>query len=141
MPISVRSERAASRKLIAPIRALIRTTVQLEGRSVGEISVVLTDDATLRGLNRQWRGIDRATDVLSFGYEESDQGPVSGDLAISLDRLRVQAKRYRLTEARELARLVIHGTLHLCGLDHQRDAERKHMRKRERAVIKAAGRV
>jgi probable rRNA maturation factor len=138
MPISVRSERGVAKNLVAPLRGLIRRTLKQEGRSVGEISVMLTDDATMRTLNRQWRGVDRATDVLSFGYDASSEGPVSGDLVISLDRLRVQARRYRVTEAKELARLAIHGTLHLCGLDHQRAAERKHMRKRERAALKAA---
>jgi probable rRNA maturation factor len=138
MPISVRSERGVAKKLVAPLRGLIRSTLKQEGRSVGEISVMLTDDATMRTLNRQWRGIDRATDVLSFGYDASSEGPVSGDLVISLDRLRVQARRYRVTEAKELARLAIHGTLHLCGLDHQRAAERKLMRRRERVAMKAA---
>src|SRR5689334_24553441 len=101
MPISVRSERRVSKSLVAPLRALIRNTLKQEGRGVGDISVMLTDDATMRTLNRQWRGIDRATDVLSFGYDASSEGPVSGDLVISLDRLRVQARRYRVTRSEE----------------------------------------
>ena len=108
--------------------------------------MVLTGDAELRALNRQWRRIDRATDVLSFSYDEAGPGEtmirkeksrrkVHGDLVISLDRMRDQAKRYHVSEGRELARLVIHGALHLAGLDHQREADRRHMRSSEDAVL------
>jgi probable rRNA maturation factor len=150
MPISVRSERAATR-LTAPLRALVKSALALEGRRPGEIAIVLADDATLRDLNRRWRGIDRATDVLSFEYGEAGPksrrriappgcdapAPVNGDLVISLDRMRVQAKRYRVSQGRELARLVIHGALHLAGLDHHREAERRRMRARESATLRA----
>jgi len=153
------------RGIAIPLRALIRAALALEHRRPGEIAVVLTDDAELRQLNRQWRGIDRATDVLSFSYDEAGPGesiaprarraagartvtaaaadrirtaaaPVNGDLVISLDRVREQAKRFRVTDGRELARLAIHGALHLTGLDHQRAAERRYMRLRENAVLK-----
>jgi probable rRNA maturation factor len=63
---------------------------------------------------------------------------VNGDLVISLERMRDQAKRYRISEGRELARLVIHGALHLAGLDHHRAAERRIMRAREDAALRAA---
>ena len=148
MPISVRSERGASR-LTAPLRALVKSALALEWRLPGEIAIVLADDTTLRDLNRRWRGIDRATDVLSFEYGDAHtrlrratplrakaSAPVNGDLVISLDRMRDQAKRYRVSEGRELARLVIHGALHLAGLDHQRAAERRHMRAQEYAILK-----
>ena len=160
------------RGLTTPLRALIRDALAHEGLKAGEIAVVLTDDAELRALNRQWRGIDRATDVLSFSYDEAGPGEtkpatgrtaatasrstgatpatmrpgatahgtlslaVNGDLVISLDRVRAQAKRYRVSAGQELARLVIHGTLHLAGLDHQRAAERRLMRSREDAALK-----
>ncbi len=133
------------RGIATPLRALIRATLAHENLKAGEIAVVLTDDAELRALNRQWRNIDRATDVLSFSYDEAGPGEtpapkrskaVNGDLVISLDRMGDQAKRYRVSEGRELARLVIHGALHLAGLDHQRAAERRHMRLQEDAVLK-----
>lgn len=141
MPISVASPRSA-RRLGPALRTLIRDTLARVGRKPGEIAVQLTDDATLRDLNRRWRGIDRATDVLSFSYSgENGEGPVSGDLVISLDRMAAQARRYRVTPGRELARLVIHGTLHLAGLDHHRAAEREHMRRRENAALRAVATV
>lgn len=116
--------------------------------------MALADDALLRALNRDFRGLDKATDVLSFGYDASGElampeslatvgrdgrpEPVSGDLVISMDRVRAQALRFRVSEGEELARLVVHGALHLAGLDHQKPAERRAMRAREDAVLAAA---
>ena len=140
MPITLRAPRGLSR-LAPALRALVRSTLAAEGRRPGEIGIVLADDAELRALNRRWRGIDRATDVLSFGYDDLP-ARVSGDLVISLDRVTAQARRYRVSRGRELARLVVHGALHLAGLDHQRPAERNRMRRREaRALATAAAAV
>ncbi len=136
MPISVE----APRGFAAPLRALVTQAVKGEGRRVGDITVVLSDDATLRELNRQWRGLDKATDVLSFAYDEYEPDaatrPVTGDLVISMGRVSAQAKRFRVAEGVELARLVIHGALHLCGHDHMQAAERKEMRAREAAAMR-----
>ena len=139
MPISVRSPRSLTRCAVA-LRAIVRETLLQEGRRPGELAIVLSDDAELRVLNRQWRGIDRATDVLSFAYDEDaahdPRAPVDGDLVISMDRVAEQAKRFRVTPGDELARLAIHGALHLAGLDHQRATQRMHMRTREDAAMR-----
>lgn len=153
MPISVRSPRSLA-GLGPAIRSLVRTALRSEGRAVGEVGVALADDTLLRALNRDFRGLDKATDVLSFGYDASGElampesiaaaardgapEPVSGDLVISMDRVRAQAKRFRVSEGEELARLVVHGALHLAGLDHQKPAERRTMRAKEDAVLAAA---
>ena len=141
MPVSLLAA-APYRALGAPLRALVALVLAREGRRAGEIAIALEDDARLRALNRRWRGIDRATDVLSFGDDAGDARsatrPVRGDLAISLERMREQARRYRVTPGRELARLVVHGTLHLAGHDHARAAERQRMRARENAALRAA---
>jgi probable rRNA maturation factor len=138
MPISVASPPSA-RGLAVPLRALVRAALALEGRVAGDVDVLLTDDRALRELNRRWRGLDRATDVLSFAREDGPPGRrVSGDLAISLDRVDEQARRYRVTRGRELARLVIHGALHLAGLDHDHAAERRRMRAAENRALRAA---
>jgi probable rRNA maturation factor len=156
------------------IRALVREALGQEGHSAGEIAVVLTDDPVLRDLNRSFRGLDRATDVLSFRYPEpgvpkgaatpvkrgtpqarsgaptrssiapdqaasrSSQGRrrISGDIIVSLDRVVEQARRFRVPRGQELARLVVHGALHLAGLDHQTLDERRRMRAREERVLK-----
>ena len=135
MPISVRSPRSLTRCAVA-LRAIVRATLAQESRRPGELAIVLSDDAELRALNRQWRGIDRATDVLSFAYDAPAPGaPVHGDLVISMDRVAEQAQRFRVTPGDELARLAIHGALHLAGLDHQRAAERTRMRTREEMAM------
>jgi probable rRNA maturation factor len=138
MPISVATSRSA-RGLGAPLRALVRASLAQEGRRAGEIAVVLADDGRLRDLNRRWRGIDRATDVLSFSYGAGGSAAapvVHGDLVVSLDRVRDQARRFRVSEGRELARVVIHGALHLAGLDHRGAAERRRMRAREDRALR-----
>jgi ssRNA-specific RNase YbeY (16S rRNA maturation enzyme) len=63
---------------------------------------------------------------------------VNGDLVVSMERVAEQARRFRVTRGEELARLVVHGALHLAGLDHHRAAERRHMRAREDAALAAA---
>jgi len=142
MPVTI-DPGPGPRSLAVPLRALIALALRLESRRAGEIGVRLTGDAELRELNRRWRSIDRATDVISFAYEEdrpdAKRRPVTGDLVLSLDRARAQAKRFRVSEGAELARLVVHGTLHLAGHDHARAAERGVMRARENAVLAAAG--
>jgi probable rRNA maturation factor len=130
------------------LRALVGGALRGQRLRPGEIGVVLADDALLRELNRDYRGIDRATDVLSFGYDESGEligpgstrharTPVNGDLLISMDRVHEQARRFRVSAGEELARLVVHGALHLAGLDHARAAERRAMREHEDAVLRA----
>jgi len=122
------------------LKSIVRDTLALEGRRPGELAIVLSADAGLRELNRRWRGIDRATDVLSFGYEDdaalAAATRVSGDLVISMDRVAEQARRFRVSAGDELARLAIHGVLHLAGFDHQDTAERARMRAREEAAMR-----
>lgn len=138
MPVTLDGASTRGRRQLA---AVVRAALAGEGLRPGDIAIRLTGDAELRELNRRWRGIDRATDVLSFSYDGDGRpaGPaVNGDLVISLDRMRAQARRYRVSPGRELARLVIHGALHLAGHDHHRDAERRAMRARETAALRAS---
>ncbi len=108
-----------------------------------EVSVVITDDAEIQALNRQYRGIDQPTDVLSFPQEEGAIGvprppwaPLQlGDIAISYDRVRAQARAYGHSERRELAYLAVHGLLHLLGFDHETEPERQRMRAAEEAAL------
>jgi probable rRNA maturation factor len=124
----------------APLAALVRAALASEGRRPGELGIVLTGDAPVRELNRRWRGLDRATDVLSFGYDETPGPVVNGDLIVSMDRVAVQARRYRVPAGRELARLIVHGALHLAGLDHVTSRERARMRARERSLLASCAR-
>ena len=141
MPVSVTTPRGLGRTA-RPLRQLVAQVLRAEGRRVGEIALVLSDDVLLRQINCDWRGIDRATDVISFAYDEHEPDdstrPVRGDLLVSLDRVRKQARRYRITPGAELARLVVHGALHLCGHDHTRAGARVRMRRREASALRTA---
>jgi probable rRNA maturation factor len=135
MPTSARTPRKPP-DVTAPLAALVRAALAGEGRRPGELGIVLTGDAPVRELNRRWRGLDRATDVLSFCYDDPPGAVVNGDLIVSMDRVIEQAKRFRVTRGKELARLIVHGALHLAGLDHKSEAQRRHMRTREAQVLR-----
>ena len=111
-----------------------------------EVSLLLTDDATLHRLNRRFRAVDGATDVLSFSQLEgaphaSPRGGTLplGDIAISVERVRRQAEDYGHGFERELGYLFVHGLLHLLGYDHETEDERVTMRRGEEAALSAAG--
>jgi probable rRNA maturation factor len=97
------------------------------GFSTWEVSILLCDDQRISELNRRYRHRHGATDVLSFPREEKKVGePVAGDIAISLDTLRRNAAKYEVSENDEMKRLLVHGLLHLAGMDHGRGKGR-HM--------------
>jgi len=101
--------------------------VRAEGKK-GSAVITLTGDGQIRGLNRKYRKIDRATDVLSFEMMENG---VLGDIIISSDTAARNASRFGVSLAEELKRLVIHGTLHLLGYDHGAKPGRDKMRRKE----------
>ncbi len=105
-----------------------------------ELSLLLVSDAVMRQLNRDWRGKDRPTDVLSFAQAEGDGGAPAellGDVVISLDTARRQAAERAASLTSELDRLLIHGVLHLLGYDHERSpVEARRMQRRERALAR-----
>lgn len=95
----------------------------------GAVDVLLANDRTLRRLNREFRGKDKATDVLSFPAAEELAGEHAGDLAISLDTAARQASEHGHSLRDEVRVLLLHGLLHLSGMDHETD--RGEMRERE----------
>jgi probable rRNA maturation factor len=94
---------------------------QLAVGLAGEVDVLLADDRTLRRLNREFRGKDKATDVLSFPAAEELSGDHVGDLAISLETAVRQAKEHGHGLRDEVRVLLLHGLLHLSGMDHETD--------------------
>ncbi len=88
------------------------------GQSDSSATIAFVSDKRIRELNRQFRGVDKATDVLSFPAEEKFN---LGDVAVSVDTAAVQAKENGLTFDEEIAQLILHGLLHLCGYDHETD--------------------
>jgi len=88
------------------------------GRGDAELSVLLCGDRFIRDLNHRFRGIDAPTDVLSFEQESAGRAPILGDVVISLDTARREARRRSVPESAELRELLLHGILHLLGRDH-----------------------
>lgn len=97
-----------------------------------DVELLLTDDATIHKLNKQYRGKDKATDVLSFSLED----PVHlGQLVISIDRAREQAEQIGQSLEEELQFLFTHGTLHLLGYDHEESEDEKIMLQKAYALL------
>jgi len=114
----------------ALLTAVAKSVYRREGVSVGQsATVVLCSDYMIRKLNRQYRGKDKATDVLSFRFGDDD---LLGEVYISSQRAKVQARRYGVSYEDELKRLLVHGLLHLMGYDHIKRADRAAMEARER---------
>jgi rRNA maturation RNase YbeY len=108
----------------------------------GEVTVVLTGDRAIRRLNRDFRGKDRATDVLSFRLGDGRAaGEPFGDVVVSVETARRQARDYEATLVEELQRLLVHGVLHLCGFDHQERREAARMHALTRKLLRELGRV
>ncbi len=117
------------RKLSAVVKEVIRE----EGKSVDNINVVLVEDDYLLEVNRKFLKHDYRTDVISFSLET--EGPIDGEVYVSVDRARVQARRYKIPAVREIVRLIVHGVLHLAGWEDGTRAEKLRMRKRENVFI------
>ena len=106
------------------------------GYSRWEVAVMLCADARILDLNGRYRGKPVATDVLSFPREEGRMGdPVCGDIAVSLDTLARNAARFGTSENEEMKRLLVHGLLHLAGMDHGRGKSGKMLALQERLLL------
>jgi probable rRNA maturation factor len=129
------------RPLPCPAKLLRETAAAVySGENIGKneaVTLILCSDYMIRKLNRQYRKIDRATDVLSFPFGDPD---LLGEIYISLQRAKIQAKRYGLTYNEELKRLLIHGLLHLIGYDHHKKPDKEAMEAKEqyynRSILK-----
>jgi len=132
------------RQLVESI--LIYTAEQEEVDSNSELSVTFVSNDEIQEINRDWRGKDQATDVISFAMEElgedeidfgllEDEPIVLGDLIISVERCREQAAEYGNHFERELGFLAVHGFLHLLGYDHIEKADEEVMTKRQEEIL------
>lgn len=150
------------------LEQLLRIAGEKEEVTVGIVTLTLTDDEGIRELNRQYRGLDKTTDVLSFSliegeepdiryndeYEASEEGgeewkdeekagnPFSellGDIVISVPRAQAQAEEYGHSFERELGFLFVHGFLHLLGYDHGDEEQEREMFAKQEEVLKSAG--
>ena len=123
------------------IRALVRRTVAAAAAELSapaaELAIVLTDDSAIRLLNRTWRGVDAATNVLSFPTQDAGgQPPLIGDVVLAYETIAREARAERKPFAHHLAHLVVHGFLHLLGYDHRSRREAEAMEQVERDVLR-----
>ncbi len=107
-----------------------------------EVGLILSNDAEIRVLNREHRGRDAATNVLSFPLCDPDaavKGPLLGDIVVALETVQIEAKAEKKPLSEHFSHLIVHGILHLLGYDHQIDGEAEAMEDLERTAMKRLG--
>ena len=143
--VEVRSEVAGGSRQVRRLRARAARFLDVLDLDRVELSILLTTDAAIRVLNRSWRRKDRPTDVLSFPAgppPPGHQGPFHlGDVILSLDTARRQARAHRRTLAQELDLYLAHGLLHLLGHDHHRRRDAERMARLESRLLGRQGMV
>ncbi len=130
------------------VEKICEAVAQKENLALSEVSVAIVDNAAIRALNREYRSLDEATDVLSFSLLEGEEDDMAadddelqelGDIIISWPRLCEQAFEYGHSHTRELAFLTAHGMLHLLGYDHQNDADEHMMFSLQEDILTSLG--
>ena len=106
----------------------------------GVVNIIIVDNKRIREINKEYRKIDKETDVISFALEDDDtfiELPIRvlGDIYISIDRVKLQAKDYGHSEKREICFLVVHGILHLLGYDHMNTSDEKVMFSKQDKIL------
>jgi probable rRNA maturation factor len=132
---------------VADIAPLVSRAVSAAAAASGlvfaadaEVSVLLTDDEKIRALNAAWRGIDKATNVLSFASgAPAEQAVLLGDIAIACETVQTEAAFLHISLLDHLTHLIIHGFLHLVGFDHETDTDAEEMENLERAILARFG--
>ena len=143
--IEVTSEIDGARVNVEALESAAARALDAEGQPASELSIVFTDDAAIQRLNRDYRGVDEPTDVLSFAQSEGDAFarpetalPHVGDVIISIETAARQAAEYGVSPDEEISHLLVHGVLHLLGYDHETPDDAATMREREDAILGAA---
>ena len=113
--------------------AWIKAVAQSYGKKVGEVGYIFVNDEKILEINNEYLGHDYYTDVITFDYDEDDV--VNGDIVISLDTVRTNAELFDKAFEDELYRVIIHGILHLCGLNDKGPGEREIMEKAENKAL------
>ncbi len=115
------------------MNAWIKAVAQKYGRRVGDIGYMFVNDEKILEVNRQYLGHDYYTDIITFDYDEGDR--INGDIVISLDTVATNAEQYGKTYEDELHRVIIHGILHLCGINDKGPGEREIMEAAENEAL------
>lgn len=123
--------------------AVISIALKKENVENAVFSVIFVDEERIRKMNRECRGMDRVTDVISFAFEEAGvfcpECRFLGDIYVCIPRMEEQAREYGHSVKRELSFLVVHGILHLLGYDHMTKSEEEVMFARQEMILNAAG--
>ena len=115
------------------VSAWIKAVAATFGRKVGEIGYMFVDDEKILEVNNEYLGHDYYTDIITFDYDEGDT--ISGDLVISLDTVRTNAEKFGKDYNEELHRVIIHGILHLCGINDKGPGQREIMEAHENKAL------
>jgi len=115
------------------IRNWVKEVAALHGKRVGEVSYIFCNDEKILEVNRQYLQHDYYTDIITFDYTEGDK--IAGDLFISLDTVRTNAEQFGQPYETELHRVIIHGILHLCGINDKGPGEREVMEANENQAL------
>ena len=113
--------------------AWIKAVAATYGRKVGEIGYLFVNDEKILEVNNEYLGHDYYTDIITFDYDEGNQ--INGDLVISLDTVRSNAELFGKPYEEELYRVIIHGVLHLCGINDKGPGERELMEAAENRAL------
>ncbi len=129
---------------IKEIKELLEYALKYENITNTEFNIIFITNEEIKKINKEYRGIDRETDVISFALEDDNTFPISetkvlGDIYISVDRIISQAKEYGHSEKRECAFLAVHGLLHLLGYDHMTKEDEEVMLKKQEAILDGYG--
>ncbi|BES64867.1 rRNA maturation RNase YbeY [Gottschalkiaceae bacterium SANA] len=131
--------------LMKEVERAVKMALQTERNSLDyEVSVSFVTNEEIHKLNREYRGVDRPTDVLSFPLDEEDEvfgemDVLLGDIVISMETAMEQAKEFGHGLTREVVYLTVHSMFHLMGYDHEAEEEKEVMREREKTVLKELG--
>lgn len=127
------------------LEPLLTYALEVENVDNLEFNVIIINNEKIHKINKEYRGIDRPTDVISFALEDykdikyENDYRVLGDIYISVDKVKEQAKEYGHSEKRELAFLAVHGLLHLLGYDHMEKEDEKVMFSRQELILDGYG--
>ena len=115
------------------VREWVRTVARSYGKKVGDISYIFCSDEKILAVNREFLQHDYYTDIITFDYTSGEK--IAGDLFISLDTVRTNAEKFGQSYNEELHRTIIHGILHLCGINDKGPGEREIMEANENAAL------
>ena len=123
---------------------IVDYTLKSENVSNGFVNVIIIDNERIHKINKEYRSVDRPTDVISFALEDDDtfielEERILGDIYISIDKVKEQALSYGHSELREISFLTVHGTLHLLGYDHMKNEDELIMFAKQDKILNELG--